>query len=483
MGGGGGGGLSATNPVTRNEASADLSGALGQNLGPDGQWAAPQAQVPGSYGLAPQVDPVLNNPNAGVQTGSPAGGFAAPAIQQYFQGGGQQAQISYDAGQHEPWLGEVAADAETTAQAYVDASTPEDDSGAPVDVTGGAGTVQVGEDGEIIAYDNSFEQPLAENIQGIIEEGGVNPETGDYNIVSGPNVLSAADEGIFGYGSDYNQEFGENYDAQYEHSENNPTGQTTGTPLYDQGYVGLGVDPLGDAIGGYINDYSLPGVIGSAITGEPLLADVSSLLPPEESFSDYGSSSDDNDSGSSWQNDGDPTNDEGNAGWGFTSVADMFDGGGPGQSGDSYSGGVHGDSTTGDTSDGWSISDLWSGGNDDRGGSDDSGGSDSSSDDGTWCCTAAYKHGMPIKKIKELRKWHTQRSHIWQVGYDSYGHWIANNLVKGSTFWSRVVEAGHTAFVERRVTLMSSLAVLVIAPGSYAVGAYKLLRRKVHATV
>ena len=53
--------------------------------------------------------------------------------------------------------------------------------------------------------------------------------------------------------------------------------------------------------------------------------------------------------------------------------------------------------------------------------------------------------------------------------------------VKGSPFWSRVTEAGHTAFVDRRVTPMSCLAVLVIAPGSWAVGIYKHLRRKVNA--
>ena len=88
---------------------------------------------------------------------------------------------------------------------------------------------------------------------------------------------------------------------------------------------------------------------------------------------------------------------------------------------------------------------------------------------------------MPITKIKELRRWHRQRSYIWRLGYDTYGNYIANKLVKGSTFWSRVTEAGHTAFVERRVTPMSCLAVLVIAPGSYAVGLYKLLRRKIHA--
>ena len=72
------------------------------------------------------------------------------------------------------------------------------------------------------------------------------------------------------------------------------------------------------------------------------MADMSSLLPPEESFSNYGN---DNDSGGSSvdvNNDGDPSNDTGNAGRGFTSIADMFDGGGPGASGDSYTGGIHG---------------------------------------------------------------------------------------------------------------------------------------------
>ena len=89
---------------------------------------------------------------------------------------------------------------------------------------------------------------------------------------------------------------------------------------------------------------------------------------------------------------------------------------------------------------------------------------------------------MPTKKIKELRKWHKSRSQLWQTGYDTYGKFIADKLVKGSPFWSKVTEAGHTAFVERKLTPMSALAVLVIAPGSYAVGAYKLLtRRKTHA--
>ena len=399
----------------------------------------------------------------GVQTGIPQGGHAANAIAQYFAGGAPGApQLSYQgnpyADQQTQWLTEAGTTSEglaEQAQAIV-AARPDPntggDSAPPETFTPGV----VDTAGSEIAYDTPGELASAENIATIIEEGGINPETGDPNIVAGPNVLSAGDEGIFGFGSDYNEEFVENYDAAAAHAEANPTGMTTGTPLYDQDYVGLGVDPLGDAIGGAINN-SIIGTVGSAITGEPLLADVSSLLPPEESFSNYGS--DDNDSGPDLNNDGDPTNDTGNAGWGFTSVADLFDGGGPGTSGDSYSGGFWGGST--------------SSGSDDGGGSDDSG-----SDDGTWCCTAAYKHGMPIRKIKELRKWHKSRSKLWQDGYDIYGHWIAQNLVKGSPFWSKVTEAGHTAFVEKKLTPMSALAVAVIAPGSLLVGTYITLRRK-----
>ena len=57
-------------------------------------------------------------------------------------------------------------------------------------------------------------------------------------------------------------------------------------------------------------------------------------------------------------NDGNPNNDSGNAGWGFTSFKDLFDGGGPGASGDSFTGGIHGDKTVGDATDGWQLSDL-----------------------------------------------------------------------------------------------------------------------------
>ena len=42
--------------------------------------------------------------------------------------------------------------------------------------------------GNELAYDSQHEEQLAGNIQEIIAEGGINPETGDPNIVAGPNV-------------------------------------------------------------------------------------------------------------------------------------------------------------------------------------------------------------------------------------------------------------------------------------------------------
>ena len=405
----------------------------------------------------------------GVNTGIPQGGHAANAIAQYFAGTNTP-QLSYnnpqtssavDYGQLEEFKQDFAA------QSNVAQGAGQSQASFQGGFEGPGQAVQM-PDGTTMTVDSQLEFNNAQQIAQNIEAGGINPETGDWNVVAGPNALSAADEGFFGIGSDYNQEFGENYDAQAAHAANNPYGQTTGTPLYDQGYA-----EDGDFAAGILNNSGV-GILGNAITGENLVPTYDDLLPPAAAFNN------DNDSGgSNANNDGDPTNDTGNSGWGFTSISDMFDGGGPGSSGDSYTGGIHGSNTVGDATDGWQPSDLGFGGGSDN---DSGGGGGGSDNDGTWCCTAAFKHGMPIKKIKELRRWHKQQSQIWQDGYDTYGNWIANNLVKGSPFWSRVTEAGHTAFVERRVTPMSCLAVLVIAPGSLIVGTYKYLKGGLNAS-
>ena len=75
MGGGGGGGaqLDATNPITPDEVSSTSD------------WTQPGTQDLGGFGVAPEVQQFYN-PNAGVQTGLPQGGFAGPGIAQYFAG-------------------------------------------------------------------------------------------------------------------------------------------------------------------------------------------------------------------------------------------------------------------------------------------------------------------------------------------------------------------------------------------------------------
>jgi len=93
----------------------------------------------------------------------------------------------------------------------------------------------------------------------------------------GTTPVSAQDEGVFGTG-DYYGAFSDNYEAALADAEQNPTGMTEGIPIYDQGYVGIS-DPVTNLVGGALNRSGV-GLLGSAITGEPMVPDVSSLMPP-----------------------------------------------------------------------------------------------------------------------------------------------------------------------------------------------------------
>ena len=100
----------------------------------------------------------------------------------------------------------------------------------------------------------------------------------------GTTPVSASDEGLFGSG-DYYGAFSENYEAASRDAAQNPTGMTYGTPIYDQGYVGIS-DPITNTIGAAINR-SPVGRVGTAITGEPMLPDVSSLMAPTVDLGGY----------------------------------------------------------------------------------------------------------------------------------------------------------------------------------------------------
>ena len=77
--------------------------------------------------------------------------------------------------------GTIGANLNEQAAAIQAANAAAAGGGDTVDISGGGGTIDTLGGGTITA-DNAFEQPLAESIAGIIEEGGINPETGDPNI-------------------------------------------------------------------------------------------------------------------------------------------------------------------------------------------------------------------------------------------------------------------------------------------------------------
>ena len=140
-------------------------------------------------------------------------------------------------------------------------------------------------DGTSIAVDSQLEYNNAIDIAKTIKEGGINPKTGDYNIIAGPHALSFADEGFFGFGADYNKEFQDNFNAQLSHSNNNPTGQTTGTPIFNQGYASDD-----NFIANILNNSTI-GQVGSLLTGNNLVPTYDDLLPPTSGSSGSSSSS------------------------------------------------------------------------------------------------------------------------------------------------------------------------------------------------
>ena len=153
-------------------------------------------------------------------TSSPTTGYAAPVISRYTGGINTAAPLSYNPksgfnqyGGYKGTIGQGGLAPSVAAYNQPVIST----GSAPPQPAATTGAVDIA-NAQPLAYDSSIEKQSANKIANIIAEGGVNPATGDNNIIAGPNVLSAADEGVFGFGSDYNKEFQENYAAQAAHS-------------------------------------------------------------------------------------------------------------------------------------------------------------------------------------------------------------------------------------------------------------------------
>ena len=118
------------------------------------------------------------------------------------------------------------------------------------------------------------EQRIASNrnyLDNIIDAGGG-------LIADVPHVLDSSQSS-----SEYNQNFADNYNAALAHSNANPTGQTTGVPLYQQGFD-FNPEPtwIEEVLGG-----TQLGQVYQGLTGKPLGEgdDIESLLPPTSSSS------------------------------------------------------------------------------------------------------------------------------------------------------------------------------------------------------
>ena len=221
-----------------------------------------------------QIGPMAARPT--VATGIPQGGHAKQAIADYLAGKSLGDPLSYVDGESNvpdyrdladklgPRFGSSQPDA-VAGVAVEDGNTEHSDMMA-ADSSGQIETLG----GGVINYSNAGEKQHAENIAKIIADGGVDKD-GQPNISSGPNVLSASDVGLFGIGDTYGQQFQENYDAQSVHAANNPEfGQSTGTPLYEQGFYD-----------NFITDYfnnSMVGRVGKYFTGNEMFP---GLLPPD----------------------------------------------------------------------------------------------------------------------------------------------------------------------------------------------------------
>lgn len=109
---------------------------------------------------------------------------------------------------------------------YTDTRTPGDLGGGSVGGGGGGGG--------LVSYpgDVSPDQQIADRIAANRAEVDAIVAAGGGSIAPVPNILDASQSDDL-----YNQYFQENFKAAQEHAENNPYGQTTGTPLSQQGFT------------------------------------------------------------------------------------------------------------------------------------------------------------------------------------------------------------------------------------------------------
>lgn len=188
----------------------------------------------------------------GVATGLPAGGNAGPAIQRYLNGYTAGPLSTSGRNSYVPDYRKLADDRKkirdddddtTTTTTTGTDTTVTDDGGGGGDT---AVTTTVSTDGRSAA------ERIADNranVDAIVAAG-------EGNIAGVPNILDASQSD-----DEYYQKFRENYEVANQHAANNPYGQTTGTPLSQQGFTsGDSLLPGGSSSGGTFSGGGSDGV-------------------------------------------------------------------------------------------------------------------------------------------------------------------------------------------------------------------------------
>jgi hypothetical protein len=185
----------------------------------------------------------------GVATGLPAGGNAGPAIQRYLNGYTAGPLSTSGRNSYVPDYRKLADDRKKIREATATTTTTGTDTTVTDDGGGGgdtAVTTTVSTDGRSAA------ERIADNranVDAIVAAG-------EGNIAGVPNILDASQSD-----DEYYQKFRENYEVANQHAANNPYGQTTGTPLSQQGFTsGDSLLPGGSSSGGTFSGGGSDGV-------------------------------------------------------------------------------------------------------------------------------------------------------------------------------------------------------------------------------
>jgi len=116
---------------------------------------------------------------------------------------------------------------------------------------------------------------------------------------------------------------------------------------------------------------------------------------------------------------------------------------------------------------------------------DGDGGAGAGAGAGSYCCTKMVEHGKWKKRREyvQMHKWHMKQEQWWRDGYDVWGKFLANTLLKdGSAFWTSAMHEFYLhAIEEQSHTWKSALGYGIMYPGIFVFGMLaKVTGRHIH---